>query len=344
MLASRVSPKRISVILSVFNGEKYLQPAINSILQQTYSDLELILVNDGSTDCSLQIMRSYRDSRINIINLRENGGLVTALNAGIAAAQGDYIARMDSDDVALPDRLKKQLQFLNCNAVDVCGSAITLFGSGRERHVSFPESDPDVKFRLLYSSALAHPTVMGRRDCFAQNPYRKEFPVSEDYDLWVRMAQDGIRFGNIAEPLLRYRVHPGQISVKKRQQQLREGVEIAASFRLGHDRWPNFASAMAGISFGFREGISLEDFAKVSCSIVADADQGVSKGAAKEVLLYLYRKITPMSPVTGWKAKKLLRDSGVQLGRAEEASMMVQALMFAHRDSAMFRFLNTVRP
>lgn len=344
MVFSRSSSKRISVILSVFNGEKYLQPAINSILQQTHDDLELVLVNDGSTDCSLQIMKSYRDARINIINLHDNRGLVAALNAGIAAAQGDYIARMDSDDVALPDRLEKQLRFLDCNAVDVCGSAITLFGSGRERHVSFPESDSDVKFRLLYSSALAHPTVMGRRDCFSQHPYRKNFPVSEDYDLWVRMAQEGIRFGNIAEPLLRYRVHPGQISVKKRQQQLGEGVEIAASFKLGHDRWPNFASALAEISFGFCEVISLEDLTKVSRAVIADADQGASEGAAKEVLFYLYRKITPMSPVTGWKAKNLLRNSGVQLNRLEEASMMAQALMFLHRDSALFRFLRTVRP
>jgi glycosyltransferase involved in cell wall biosynthesis len=334
---------QVSVVLSVYNGEKYLAPAIDSVLHQTHNNLELILVNDGSVDCSLQIMKAYRDSRIKIIDLKENQGLVAALNIGIAAAQGDYVARMDSDDIACPDRLEQQLRFLNCNDVDVCGSAITLFGVGREREVSFPEGDTDIKFRLLYSSSLAHPTVMGRRDCFSTYAYRKDFPVSEDYDLWTRMSQAGIRFGNIAKPLLRYRVHPNQISVKKRLQQLREGAEIAASFKLGHERWSNVAAALAGVSFGFCESINFEDFVKLVDAIDADVDKGISDAAAKDLLLYLYRKISPMNPITGWKAKRLLSESSVRLSRSEEASMMAQALMFAHRESAVFRFLRTVR-
>lgn len=138
--------------MSVYNGEKYLAEAIESILNQTYKNFELIIINDGSKDNSVEIIKNYmkQDNRIVLID-RENKGLPYSLNEGISVAKGEYIARMDADDISLPTRFEKQVDYMQKNELDVCGSYIKLFGDNRkEQVIKNPITNEDIRFSLLF--------------------------------------------------------------------------------------------------------------------------------------------------------------------------------------------------
>ena len=208
----------ISVIMPVYNGEKYLREAIDSILNQTYTNFEFIILNDGSTDRTEEIILSYDDSRIVYVKNEENLQIVKTLNKGIALAKGKYIARMDADDISLSERFEKQIYFMEQNSeVDICGTWIQMFG-GKDIHWKPPTTHDDIKVELLFGSGLAHPTVMGRRSFFVENKYKEKFEKAEDYALWVETI-DKYHFINIPEFLLLYRTHTSQISMRTKNEQ-----------------------------------------------------------------------------------------------------------------------------
>lgn len=215
-----MNPPQISVVMPVYNGQKYLNEAINSILNQTFRNFEFIIINDGSTDQSLEIIERYQkiDNRIILIS-RENRGLSASLNDGIEKAQGQYIARMDADDISIHTRLQEQFDFLLENShIDILGSWIEVFGS--KSHVGrYLLGDDQIKSFLLFNSALAHPSVMLKRKIFDRCQYREEFDGAEDYGLWVELANEH-RFANIPRVLLRYRNHPKQTT---------EGIKLQKS-------------------------------------------------------------------------------------------------------------------
>jgi len=204
----------VSVILSVYNGEKYLAEAIESILNQTYINFEFIIIDDGSTDKSLEIIASYDDKRIVLVS-RENRGLIASLNEGIEQAKGKYIARMDADDISLPNRLEEQIGFMKKNIdIGVCGTAIIGFGEEiKEKAWKLSSADKSLKTELLFSSCFAHPTVMIRRDILIDNNlyYNENYVHAEDFELWTQMEKY-TKFANLKNPLLRYRVLEDSIS------------------------------------------------------------------------------------------------------------------------------------
>lgn len=157
----------ISVVMPVYNAELYLDEAIQSITNQTYKKFEFIIINDGSTDKSLEIIKKYKDeySRIVLIS-RENKGLVFSLNEGISKAKGKYIARMDADDISLSTRLEEQVAFMEENQeIGVCGSWVEVFGDNRKNTIwKMPKSNEELKTRLLFSVPVAHPSVMMRKE------------------------------------------------------------------------------------------------------------------------------------------------------------------------------------
>lgn len=206
----------ISVVMPVFNGEAFLRETIDSVLKQTYQNFEFIIVNDGSTDNTQNIINSYHDTRIVPTHLPRNAGVSNARNTGINLAKGKYIAFCDSDDIYLPERLQSQYDFLEAHLlVDVCGSAIIFFEHGHERLIAAPESDIDIKELFLRGNPIAQPTVMGKADIFKKYKYNATLQASEDYDLWTRMAVDGVVFGNLSRPMVRYRAHELQASRTK---------------------------------------------------------------------------------------------------------------------------------
>ncbi len=204
-------PVAVSVVMPVYNAERFLRQAIESILNQTFTDFEFIIVNDGSTDVSPLIIEEYKkqDSRIIVHNLPQNMGIVSAMNSGCKLAHGKYIAVMHSDDISMPDRLEKQVVFLNGNSdISVVGANIqTVDESGEYLEQSrMPLLPVHLKWELLFGSALAHPTVMMRVSDIAPIGFYKfeRFPA-EDYDLWTRLAKV-VQLANLPDILLHYRV------------------------------------------------------------------------------------------------------------------------------------------
>jgi hypothetical protein len=213
----------VSVVMSVFNGERFLREAVESILRQSLREFEFIIIDDGSTDHSSSILDSYHasDARVKVYH-EEHRGLIGSLNEGCRLAQSKYIARMDADDIAGKDRLKRQLVFMDAHPeVAVVGGAVEWIdatGNSLGTH-RYPAEDRQIKATLLEGSALWHPTVMLRREAFVLvGGYRSIVVDAEDYDLWLRIA-DHFQLANLEDVILKYRLHPSQVSMRKTAQQ-----------------------------------------------------------------------------------------------------------------------------
>lgn len=204
---------KITVLMPVYNSEPYLRQAIESILDQTYKDFELLVINDGSYDHSENILHSYSDSRIRVVRNAKNIGLISTLNKGIDLSRGEFIARMDSDDFSSPQRLEKQLHFLTNNpAVGVCGTAVEVMDS--DIKWQYPEDPNVMKCMFLFACPIAHPSVMIRKSILLESGIRyRNFTHAEDYFLWVELT--GVtQVTTIPDVLLSYRRHSNQVSTK----------------------------------------------------------------------------------------------------------------------------------
>jgi len=204
----------ISVLMPAFNVEHYVGPAIESILNQTYLNFELIVLDDGSSDATARIIDSYLDPRLKKVFLAKNKGLVNARNALVGMAQGKYIAFLDSDDLADPRRLELQLQYLESNHLDLCGTDHLVLHqtSGKLKRSKQRHSDADIRAMISVCSPLCNPSVMGRTEVFKRMPYLSGNDGAEDYVMWVNLALAGFIFGNVPKNLITYRVHDNQIS------------------------------------------------------------------------------------------------------------------------------------
>ncbi|HEY8750494.1 MAG TPA: glycosyltransferase [Tepidisphaeraceae bacterium] len=208
---------RVSVVMPVYNAERFLRAAVESSLTQTFTDFELIAVDDGSKDSSLAILREYekKDCRVRIVS-RPNTGIVGALNDGIAAARGELIARMDSDDICLPDRFAKQVAFLDSHPDHVLvGSQVMLIDPEAadlcpKRDTEFTHEAIDTA-HLNHRWPLVHPTIIVRKSALSRiGGYRSKFEWLEDLDLFLRLAEVG-RMASLPDVLLRYRLHTGSV-------------------------------------------------------------------------------------------------------------------------------------
>jgi len=214
----------ISVVMPVYNGKKYLNEAIDSILNQSYTDFEFIILNDGSTDQTEDIILSYDDPRIVYVKNEENLQIVKTLNKGIALAKGKYIARMDADDISFPDRFEKQITFLNKNPhIDILGTWFETFG--KKKYIQkLPTDHEQIKSALLLYTPLAHPTVFIKSEVIKKYHYPENYPKSEDCALWIQLI-NRVYFSNIPEVLLLYRLHNNQTSSSLAVEQLDSSVK-----------------------------------------------------------------------------------------------------------------------
>jgi glycosyltransferase involved in cell wall biosynthesis len=202
----------VTVLMPVYNTEKYLKEAIDSILNQTLGDFEFIIIDDASTDASVSIVQSYIDSRIKLVIKPQNTGYTTSLNMGLEMAKGKYIARMDSDDISVLDRFEKQVVFMEeHDDVAVCGSWFKCIGTNEV--IQHPATNDAIKVAFLSYCAIGHPTVMLRNSFLKEHHliYNTDMEPAEDYDLWCRIVRIG-KLANIPEVLLQYRLHNSQVS------------------------------------------------------------------------------------------------------------------------------------
>lgn len=202
----------VSILMPVYKTAQFLQEAVDSILAQTFKDFELIVLNDCSPDNSEEILDSFDDPRIVRYRGAVNRGLSNVLNVGMDMARGKYIARMDSDDISMPNRLQVQVDYLESHPeVDLCSCGMRLFGAKKE--VWIRESDPEkVKVTALFFSPILHASSVWRKDSFDRKElrFRQEMVPAEDYDMWCRALVSGLTLVNIPEVLYLYRIRPDQ--------------------------------------------------------------------------------------------------------------------------------------
>ena len=214
---TRMNPL-VTVIMPVHNGGRYLPTAIESILKQSEASLELLVVDDGSTDDSREIVGHNTDRRVRLLENQEQQGISYSLNRGIEEARGGFVARMDSDDISVSVRLEKQIAFLSANpAVGICGTGVATFNL-RTSNISPPETHEEIMTALIFGNVMIHPSVMMRRSLFTEKRLRYDcgsaFKHAEDYEFWVR-ASEVTRLANLPDNLLRYRLHDSQITARK---------------------------------------------------------------------------------------------------------------------------------
>jgi glycosyltransferase involved in cell wall biosynthesis len=225
----------ISVVMPVYNARRYVAQAVESILAQTVTDFEFVIIDDGSTDGSTAILRRYaeRDGRIRLVS-RPNTGLVRALNEGLSLVRGPFVARMDADDISLPDRFALQLAAFRANdrLVALGGSFVCMDAAGRHlTRFEQPTDDATIQSHLLRGHcALGHPTAMMRREAaLAVGGYDEAFATAEDLDLWLRLGERG-ELGNVPEVVLKYRLHAESVSEasgERQRQAFRRACEAA---------------------------------------------------------------------------------------------------------------------
>ncbi|MBU1160254.1 MAG: glycosyltransferase [Patescibacteria group bacterium] len=205
-----MSSPKITVLMPVYNCEKYLNEAIDSILNQTFKDFEFLIINDGSIDKSLEIIKKYKDNRIKIINNEKNLGIVKTLNRGLKLASGKYIARMDADDISMPERFEKQIEFLEKNTdIVLVGTAFNVInenGKLIEKRI-LPTSPEEIKKKLIKANILCHPSVMFiKKICSQIGLYDENWQYVEDYDFYFRVANK-FKMANLKQVLFSWRVN-----------------------------------------------------------------------------------------------------------------------------------------
>jgi hypothetical protein len=235
--------------MAVFNGERYLREAVDSVLAQTFEDFELLVVDDGSTDSSRDLLASYRDPRVRRIENSRNLGLTPSLNIGLRAARGELVARMDADDVAEPQRLAVQVTAMAADpGLVLIGSSYRLINEfGAVTGLTSRDLDDfRIRWVSLFRTPLAHTTAIFRRSLVTSRGcyYDEHRPTAQDYGLWLRLLDHG-RGRVLAEPLMRYRVHPQNVTHTRRDSQ-KANLHATAVDNL-HHRWPGLAAARGNL-------------------------------------------------------------------------------------------------
>jgi len=219
----------ISIVLPVYNGEQYIRETIDSLLSQTFREFELIIINDASTDNTVSIINQYNDPRIVRVDNEINRRLIYTLNRGVSLCRGKYIARIDADDIALPDRLQTQFDFMEAHPeTGICGCSIEIFNAEKEftQRVDFAGSDLDIRAFAFFQSPFNHPSVLLRRSVIEQNhlQYPDSYLHAEDYGLWIEILKY-TQGANIRKVLTRYRKHEKSITALD-DRQMNNRIEI----------------------------------------------------------------------------------------------------------------------
>lgn len=299
-----MSNPKVTVLMPVYNGEKYLREAMDSILNQTFVDFEFLIINDGSHDRSVEIIESYSDPRIRLIHNKNNLKLVATLNKGLELSNGEYVARMDCDDISVPERLEKQVEFMDKNQnVGILGTGFQLIDHSNQKindPIIFPGSHGLLKWSLHFECLVAHPTVILRKTVvksvggYTSNVIQgRERYSGEDYDLW-RRASEVTKLSNLTEKLLFLRKHDDNVTKAYLDEHLKNSAMISQMM----------------ISQSLNEDISLELVEKLRSQKGCDA-----KDAEQLAILVrkLYRVYVDGSKLTATERQHIRKDVATKL-------------------------------
>lgn len=205
----------VTVLMTVYNGGKYLKSSVQSVLNQTFRDFEFLIVNDCSTDDSVKIIESFNDKSVIIHHNEKNIGQTKSLNVGLKLARGKYVARMDADDMAFPLWLEKSVDYIEKHpAYAAVGSAaMVIDGNGKKKEIRrSPISLYEIIFRIFYAPPINHVSVLLNKELILQNGgYNEDFKITQDYELWSSLIRNGYKLMNIPDILVAYRVHSSSI-------------------------------------------------------------------------------------------------------------------------------------
>jgi len=235
---SPVEPPLVSVVMPVLSPDPaYFRLAVESILAQTWTDLELVIVEDPSPRTGAAVVEAIGDPRVRYLANAERTSLIRQRNQGLAAARGQYVAMLDADDIARPERIEKQVRFLEAEpSIAVLGTWLEAIDpEGRTiGYREYPTADEEIRRAFRRYNAIAQPSVMFRREVVVEaGGYTFEGLPGEDYELWSRLARRGARFANLPEPLLRYRIHPGASKAQRLRDTLRGTIKVKQEHWVG---------------------------------------------------------------------------------------------------------------
>lgn len=256
-----VDKELISIILPVYNREKFIAESIQSILYQTYQNFELIIVDDASTDDTVSIINKFEDSRIKFFQLKQNKGVSHALNLGFENAKGEYLARQDSDDVSIKDRFEIQTNFLNYNSeIDICGSGMKTLK--KIKKFKYPRLHNDIITSLLIENPLASPTIIFRKKVHKKVKFDESLRFGEDYDFWSK-ALFLFKAHNLPDALVYYRFHQNQLSLRNKPKQIKDDLKLQLKLfqKLGYDQ--NFYKDGLIVKFLDRKFLNYEEFIRI---------------------------------------------------------------------------------
>lgn len=210
----------VSIVMPVYNAEKYISEAIDSVLKQTYKNFEFIIVDDGSSDQSLEIIHSFTDERIKLIQKEHD--YINSLNTAISYSIGKYIARMDADDVMMPNKIEIQYSYMeNHPEIDVCGTFVYFWHKYGMHEYTYPEKHNDIALSMILKNSICHPSVLLRRKSLEKSVnlnclYNQKYIYAEDYRLWCNLIMEGLKFSILPEFLLKYRISGNQVTKTKK--------------------------------------------------------------------------------------------------------------------------------
>ncbi len=305
----------VSVLMPVYNAEKHLREAMDSILQQSHQNLEFVIVNDGSTDGSEAIILSYKDPRIRLLVNPENKGLIYSLNHGIAACKGTYIARMDADDTCMPERLAEQVAFMEQHPeVGVCGCDYTQFSDSGEQSFRALSVHDEILSQMIFNSSVVHPSLMLRRSVLQDfDPvFNPGYHHSEDYELWSRLILH-TQFSAVHRLLFRYRIHAAQVTQKHSGQQQLSASRVRKELlgKLGFsytEQEVELLSQMAAHRlFDTKEQLNLLEQFLEKLIIQNDQSKRIAPEIFKEVLSYKWYTACGYTTLGLWAFEKYRR-------------------------------------
>lgn len=318
---SQTGSTMVSVVMSVFNGEAFLAEALESVLDQTFADFEFLIVDDGSHDGTAEILQTFsdRDRRIRILN-QDNRGLAVSLSRGISEACGRYVARMDADDISMPDRFAKQVAYLDRHpSVGVVGGAVLQIDTDGKPcgAIELPTDSERIRSQIARQSPIAHPTAMIRRKILDDvGAYRSAFRYAQDYDLWLRISEKA-ELANLPEVVLRYRIHDHNVSRKHLLGKLESVLLAQASARARSRGTEDFVNGISGFP---------DDF--VDRCLLADESQDWLEAEAGPVMAARMAAAGDLGATNQWMTAVMVADKRGQVRR-----MLIEELVSAGRRS-----------
>lgn len=341
---------RISVIMSVKDSERYLEEAVSSILCQTFGDFEFLILDDGSRDGTWDSLAriSENDQRVRVFRNTTSTGLADALNSLIERASGEYIARMDGDDISSPTRFESQVKVLESGAADLCGSWICAFGDQKKSIVRFPVEDAKIRIALFFSNPISHPSVMVKRATIGDERYGADGEYPEDYGLWQRLSLRG-RMHNLPKPLLWYRRHSSQTATKYSIEQIEGSCRLAVRYLdMVHIPASGEEKVLHGHVRHPAPPRDWEEVVRTEQWLLKLCDRYFSNPSAREVIAEQYYRYCLKAASRGPRAYRLFRRSRLRdMGEFQpwqERAILMLGLLRIRYGSRFYRFLAAHSP